>query len=298
MYNKNFYLCKGYNVQKNEKKPLIFYHIPKCAGTTFSVLFSFLFSRSLRIPGSPFGERKTNIAFEYFLKNKKKIFDYNPNFIYGHFPYEISKYFSKYLSVTIIREPVERCISHFKFLISRNIIKKNSFFENDYLKYCFENNIITPNVMTRQFSSKSFIKDNINENMFLKARNVLLKEIDLIYDIKNSSDLYNLLISLYDLPNLFFQEQQKTKNMQLNFDDEKIEIIKKYNEYDIKLYEYLITNKAPNNIDKQLSRDVKKYFYSSPDLLINKKKQCLLDESDFVEVNERLKNQNFIIKEF
>ena len=134
--------------------------------------------------------------------------------------------------------------------------------------------------------------------MFLKARNVLLKEIDLIYDIKNSSDLYNLLISLYDLPNLFFQEQQKTKNMQLNFDDEKIEIIKKYNEYDIKLYEYLITNKAPNNIDKQLSRDVKKYFYSSPDLLINKKKQCLLDESDFVEVNERLKNQNFIIKEF
>ena len=116
------------------------------------------------------------------------------------------KYFSKYLSVTIIREPVERCISHFKFLISRNIIKKNSFFENDYLKYCFENNIITPNVMTRQFSSKSFIKDNINENMFLKARNVLLKEIDLIYDIKNSSDLYNLLISLYDLPNLFFQE--------------------------------------------------------------------------------------------
>ena len=152
--------------------------------------------------------------------------------------------------------------------------------------------------MTRQFSSKSFIKDNINENLFLKARNVLLKEIDLIYDIKNSSDLYNLLISLYDLPNLFFQEQQKTKNMQLNFDDEKIEIIKKYNEYDIKLYEYLITNKAPNNIDKQLSRDVKKYFYSSPDLLINKKKQCLLDESDFVEVNERLKNQNFIIKEF
>ena len=152
--------------------------------------------------------------------------------------------------------------------------------------------------MTRQFSSKSFIKDNINENMFLKARNVLLKEIDLIYDIKNSSDLYNLLISLYDLPNLFFQEQQKTKNMQLNFDDEKIEIIKKYNEYDIKLYEYLITNKALNNIDKQLSRDVKKYFYSSPDLLINKKKQCLLDESDFVEVNERLKNQNFIIKEF
>ena len=152
--------------------------------------------------------------------------------------------------------------------------------------------------MTRQFSSKSFIKDNINENMFLKARNVLLKEIDLIYDIKNSSDLYNLLISLYDLPNLFFQEQQKTKNIQLNFDDEKIEIIKKYNEYDIKLYEYLITNKAPNNIDKQLSRDVKKYFYSSPDLLINKKKQCLLDESDFVEVKERLKNQNFIIKEF
>ena len=86
MYNKNFYLCKGYNVQKNEKKPLIFYHIPKCAGTTFSVLFSYLFSRSLRIPGSPFGERKTNIAFEYFLKNKKKIFDYNLNFIYGHFP--------------------------------------------------------------------------------------------------------------------------------------------------------------------------------------------------------------------
>ena len=152
--------------------------------------------------------------------------------------------------------------------------------------------------MTRQFSSKSFIKNNIDENMFLKARDVFLKEIDLIYDIKNSGELYNLLISLYDLPNLFFQEKQKTKNIQLSFDDEKIEIIKKYNEYDIKLYEYLITNKAPNNIDKQLSRDVKKYFYSSPDLLINKKKQCLLDESDFVEVNERLKNQNFIIKEF
>ena len=47
MYDKNFYLCKGYNVQKNEKKPIIFYHIPKCAGTTFSVLFSYLFSPEL-----------------------------------------------------------------------------------------------------------------------------------------------------------------------------------------------------------------------------------------------------------
>ena len=96
MTNKNFYLCKGFQIQKKPLKPIIFYHIPKCAGTTFSVVFSYLFKKIYRIPGSLTGERGGSIAFDFFKNNKEKILKNEPHFIYGHLPYEVSEYFPNY----------------------------------------------------------------------------------------------------------------------------------------------------------------------------------------------------------
>ena len=67
------YISVLFQTQINPTKPIIFYHIPKCAGTTFSVVFSYLLKNIWRIPGSLSGERGNSVAYDYFLKHKEKI---------------------------------------------------------------------------------------------------------------------------------------------------------------------------------------------------------------------------------
>ena len=51
--NKIFYLCNKFQSKKNIR-PLLFFHVPKSAGTTFSVIFSWLFNKQTRIKGPLF----------------------------------------------------------------------------------------------------------------------------------------------------------------------------------------------------------------------------------------------------
>ncbi len=298
MTNKVFHLCKGFKTNKNPSKPIIFYHIPKCAGTTFSVIFSYLFSKQIRIPGSPFGERNTDIAFDYFLKNKKKIINFNPDFIYGHLPYEFSKYFAKSFSLTILRDPMKRCISHFNFLCERGWLGKDLPFDKIDYEDCFKKEIVPSNIITRQLCGSGYNKKFINEEDFNNAKNIIVNKINLICNVENSHDLFNLLISIYDLPNLIFQKEQVSKKRLINIDEKTMNIIRKYNEYDIKLYDYLkANNKFYKTKTNKTPRNNKTFFYSSPDLLINNKKHHFLNEKTFIDLSKKLKHNEFTIEE-
>ena len=66
-----FYKCVGYDTKKKFNKPIFFYHIPKCAGTIFAVLISYLFKKINRIRGSLFKDNDIGglTAFDNYLKN-------------------------------------------------------------------------------------------------------------------------------------------------------------------------------------------------------------------------------------
>ena len=151
MLGNNFVICNGYTSPFIERKKLIFYHIPKSAGTTICNILSTLLDDSFRLLGpltsnSGFGTHRPQITSEeYFIKERNNI--ENKNFIYGHFSINLYNFFLNSLSITLIRNPIDRSFSHYNFQAQRGIIDTNT-----YLKDCFEKGFIPDNIITSKFS--------------------------------------------------------------------------------------------------------------------------------------------------
>ena len=144
IYDNKYYLCRGYKLEKTNKQ-LIYYHIPKTGGTTICNILHNLFKSSFRIIGSPTNERDGHSAYEYFFSNKKNILDTNFDFIYGHFQYCISNYFPNRLSITTLRDPVERCISHYNMIMGKKLLDTSTNIEECFKKnLSFRHGIKTP----------------------------------------------------------------------------------------------------------------------------------------------------------
>ncbi len=291
---KIFYKCLGYNIQKKINKPIFFYHIPKCAGTTFAVLISHLFKKTHRINGPLFknNDKGGLTAFENYLKIENIINSNKLEFLYGHLPFEIhNKLKNKYLFITIVREPIQRCISHYIWAISNNFFSKN-----DDIDELFKSNKLPKNTIVNQFSGLGLSQPNSKELINLALKN-LSNKIDLLFDIEDFFILLNWIISSYNLPNLFFQKQ-KFNNNKINISEKTIEKIKKYNKQDIILYSKLLQNNLIKNINntKTKDRNIKKYLYSSPELLVNNKKTLLLNENEIQVVEKKLIKSNYEIQ--
>lgn len=291
---KIFFKCLGYNTQKKFNKPLFFYHVPKCAGTTFAVLISHLFKKTHRLRGPLFknNDKGGPIAFDNYIKDENLINTSQLQFLYGHLPFEIhNRLKDKYLFVTIIREPVQRCISHYAWAVSRNICSIN-----DDIDDLFENNKIPKNAIVNQFSGEGLSNSNSDKSVDLSLDN-LCNKIDLLFDLDDIFKLLNLIISSYDLPNLFFQNQQVNYN-KINISEKIIAKIKKHNKRDISLYSKLLQNNLIKNysVNKFAKRDSKKYLYSSPELLINKQKTTLLNEGKIRAIEKKLIKSNYKIQ--
>ena len=71
-HEKIFYKCLGNKTHKKYNKSLFFYHVPKCAGTTFVVLISHLFKITHRLSGPLFqnNDKGGSTAFEKYLKDE------------------------------------------------------------------------------------------------------------------------------------------------------------------------------------------------------------------------------------
>ena len=74
MNNKIYNECLKYETEESLKKPIFFYHIPKCGGTTFADLLGIIFEKSVRITGTLFenNDKGGTTAFQNFNNNKIK----------------------------------------------------------------------------------------------------------------------------------------------------------------------------------------------------------------------------------
>ena len=295
-HEKIFYKCLGFKTQKKYKKPLFLYHVPKCAGTTVVVLISHLFKKIHRIGGPLFNNNDKGglTAYENYLNNENLINTNNLDFLCGHLPFEIhNRLKNNYLFAAIIREPIQRCLSHYAWGINRGY-----FSINDNVEDLFAKNKLPKNVMVNQFSGIGLSNPDCDKSIKLSLNN-LRNKIDLLFDVDGVFSLLNLIISLYDLPNLFFQKQQVNYN-KIKFSKKDINTIKKNNEMDIILYSQLLKSKAiKNNLPRKLEeRNKKKYLYSSPDILINKQKTLLLEKKKIEEIEKKLIKSNYKIQLF
>ena len=289
-----FYKCLGFQTNIKFKKPLFFYHVPKCAGTTFTVLISHLISKNYRINGTLFknNDKGGTTAYENFNQKEDLIKSSSLDFLYGHVPFEIhNKVKDKFKFITILREPIQRCISHYTWALNRGY-----FSDNDKIDDLFNKKRLPKNVITNQFSGIGISTPDTDNAVELSYSN-LINNIDFIIDIEDTYNLLNKIISSYDFPNLFFQNQQVT-NKRTNLSDEEINTIKNNNKKDIELYSKLVKNKIiKNNIfEKKLSRKKNVYLYSSPDLHLDGEKTKLLNEKKIIEIEKKLSEAKYEVK--
>ena len=292
MSEKNLVICRGYVPNYIESKKLLFYHIPKSAGTSICNILSTLIDNSFRLlgpltPNSGFKINRPQITSDERLMNEKNILQ-NKNFVYGHFSINLYNFFLQSLSFTLIRNPIDRSVSHYNFQIERKIIN-----DKTNLDKCFEEGLIPDNIITRQFSGNLNKKLDIND--YRLALKNLKEKINLIFNFDNSASLINYIISIYDLPNVIFQNQQITKKNYIDKNQENINLIKSFNKYDIELYKIikednLFFNPPKNAINRKKN---KKLFWPQNDPVYGSNK--ILLNKDFNEIINDLK-KNYILE--
>ena len=104
------------NTKSNLDKSIYFMHIPKCGGTTIDHIFAKLFSIL------------KNYNFKRFKHNNKikknklsgNEIDYSKrHFISGHLDYDFCNNLNNIYKCSVVREPISRVISHYKFMVFR-----------------------------------------------------------------------------------------------------------------------------------------------------------------------------------
>ena len=277
--NKNYYLCKGYEAKAIQKQ-IIYFHIPKCAGTTLTNILAHLFLWS--------SKSYIRIKNQNFEKNKKEILEKNYDFVYGHIPYNITNYFPNRYSITILRDPVKRIISHINHEINRGNIP------NVGLEECLEKKLIPLNLMTKIFSNRGEMYNNdfqLNDDILNQAIYTLENKIDLVSDTDNTVETLNFLISVFKFPNVLFQWTQQSK-MQHVTADNNYDLISFYNSYDLNLYKY-----AKKNIFKKfnkipINRDHDNYLLFNDELRINDKKNIFFFKEQLVQIKKEIEKNN------
>ncbi|MBU8879974.1 sulfotransferase family protein [Bacillus sp. FJAT-29790] len=223
------------NIRNNTDKLVIFMHIPKTGGTTLeSILkkqyqeFELVHTRRLGF----WGAKAPEINFPKDKIQKLQC-------IRGHFPFGIHEQFPKaFTYCTLLRDPVERLISLYYFLL---IDKRNKMYrkaKNLSIKQFMESDrfkIQTVNMQTRQVSGGGvpdldLAKENLknyfsvvgitemyNESLFLMSQELGWSKLDSFYKKDNVT------------PNRLTKDQ---------LSEDVINIIKKNNELDMELYNF------------------------------------------------------------
>lgn len=288
VYDKKYYLCEGYNTKKLNNK-IIFYHLPKSGGTSVSNIFLSLFKKTYRILGSHLKRYYHQSEYEKLLNNINNISKNNYDFICGHINFLES--FKDRFSITTIRDPIDRAISHYNMLAENKVIDKNISLEE-----CYKKEIIPCNPIIQMFNSSNAQEACLKDFHFDKAL-TNLKKIDLIVNFQNIDQLINYIISSYDLPNILYQRLQKTrvnyfKKTKINY-----KIIKKYNELDLEIYKVLTKKnlffKFVNTANRR-SKD--NYFLYSVDYKIEDHNKLIVSKDEFNTFSNFLIKNKFVIE--
>ncbi len=235
---------------------IIFNHVPKCGGSTFSsILFRNFFSKGFRIYSCI-----NFFSFYVLTRFKKELFSEN-NIIYGHFTWNIHKfifddsYNGKIYYLTLLRDPWEMFISSYKFNFRRKIINCDlisyfdRFYKHNFLTHWFGNGDLEN--AKKILQNKHFLFGLVEKyEEFLKIFGYLFRIRKIEYTLMNkavmefsSEDLLNLKNKFVEKNHLDYEFYSFAKDL---FDNRFIELKKEVADIGVKKNEIEILLRDKN----------------------------------------------------
>jgi hypothetical protein len=230
-----------FNRIKKPKK-LIFDHLPKCGGTSLHRFLELQYSkrRIFTIDGS--NPETSTLDFKQLTEKQR----YKFNLIKGHLANEIFEYVNpKCLKVTILREPIDRIVSHYFFVKRR----KNHYLHEEVitkdlsLKEYAESDLSDElrNWYVQHFSGMSSTEVMEKPELALESAKIGLAQYDLIGFLDEYELFMKRLISLANLQKeLKLSVHNRTENRPRldQITSETVEVIKSVNNLDCELYQW------------------------------------------------------------
>ena len=226
------------------KKSIFFMHIPKSGGTTIDHIFAKLSSILKTFDFHRLKFNKDSINTKLELTKKTKIL---PKFISGHLNYDFCDQFEHIYRCTVVRDPIDRVISDYKFNIHSNKLSPNDISLNDFIKDQVNNH--RDNLITRQFSGLYGIDEIIKFKHYEKAvKN--LNYFNSIYTFNNWDSFLSDILSKFSFPSILYSKYQ-SHNYNFNFTPNKndLNLINRYFELDLELYKKITVIKNTNKIN-------------------------------------------------
>lgn len=198
-----------------DDRVVIFVHIPKCAGRTFSAILDKWFLSEVGDPKQ--GLYATGTIYRQFLGPDKgealgQVSRAEPNLRYlrGHLPYGVDDRFAlEPAYVTFLRDPVTRARSHFAFGADRGGWRLDTPFGQ-----VIRDGGILDNPMTRQLAGLTEPNEICTEQIFEQALKNLAK-----FEFVGLSEQFDLslqyFLSRFNLPSVIYLDRGRGKPVDL-----------------------------------------------------------------------------------
>ncbi len=229
------------------KKTVVFIHIPKTAGSTFSNVLDRQYNNSYQISGLSPLESLDN--FRNLPLEERKKYDC----VKGHLTSDILQHIYNPLTITFLRDPIELFLSLFYYKKRAKWNKDYHLFKDlkleDFIDLAPE--IGNDNIQTRYLSETSTwhtseVGKNIQNlnNDFLSKAKTRLDDIDYVLFVEDFDKSLLLLKKNLHWKNLHYSIGNRTsKRPQRSDIDKKImDKIIELNKYDLELYQYARNN--------------------------------------------------------
>jgi hypothetical protein len=246
----------------NQEHVLIFLHIPKAGGSTLHRIIEKQYEPStiFTIPSFYSSKEEFRQAAEFQLKEIKVL--------KGHMFFGLPDVLpnpSTY--ITLLRDPVERIISHYYYVLRTPIhyLYKDVKAKNMSLKEyaCSGLSVELDNGQTRLISGFNFLDHSqpASQEMLEVAKQNLKSQFAVVGIVEDFNKTLMLLKKEFGWKMPFYVKENTTKNRLLKerVSKETLDVIKKHNELDIELYRYAkdIFEDLVNQQDASFEREIK-----------------------------------------
>jgi hypothetical protein len=224
---------------------LIFLHIPKTAGSTFHMILNSRFSESetQNLFGSRYSEPEIAQFINAPAEAKKHI-----RLLKGHMPFGLHQYLpghSQYISV--LRDPVERVISQY-YYIKKNVhnplheqVEKGGMSIAEFVSSGIAVGMNNGQCRFLNGDLDEFNFDTCDVSLFENVKKHIDEQfiwLGITERFDESILLLSILMGWEKQPHYIRENISKTRKSRAEISAGDIEVIKRYNEFDMQLYQY------------------------------------------------------------